>query len=172
MGEKHVFFLLFRFLGYQKMEKMKDKPKKEIFLVFVTMGLVVLRTFLSLVGLNSGNANAMQFSLYLNLIPVLQTVLVLLRKVSELDRKRGKSFNGVYRTANILKEPNPFLRRLFMLGLFLSTTVIAPTLFLFRYSSDNSVATFLLEFVVWTYMIMSTVDGIMEQLIVLYSVDV
>lgn len=172
MGAEKVFFPFFKFLGYKKMKSMTCKAKNENILIFFTMGLVVIRAILSLWGLKSGNIVAMRFSLILNLIPVLQTVLVLMRKVSELERERLKGFNGIYRVTNVTKKPNPFLRRLFIVAVFLSTTVIAPALYLFRFSSDSNVAAFLLEFVVWMYMIMSTVDGIIEQLIVLFSVDV
>lgn len=166
------FFSFFKSLGYQKIEKIESKPKKEIVFVFITIGLVILRVILSLLGLNSGDIDAMKFSLYLNLIPVLQTILVLLRKSSELERKKAEEFNGVYRTTNDIKEVNPFLRRLFIMFVALGITVIAPILYLTRFSNDKTVAVFLLELVVWVYMIVSTVDGILEQIIVLFSVDV
>ncbi len=172
MGGENVLFLFFKFLGYQKMGNLKCKAKKEIVFISFTMGLVALRFVLSLKGLNSGNTDAMTFSLFMNLIPVMQTVLTLLRKVSELERKRNKSFKGIFRATNTVPRANPFLSRLFILAVFLSVTLIAPALYLFRFSSDNTVAAFLLELVVWMYMIFSAADGIFEQLIVLFSVEV
>lgn len=172
MGEDKIFFPFFEFLGYQKMEKLRDKPKKEIFFILVTVGLVFLRTALSLNGLKSGDVDAMKFSLYLNLIPVLQTVLLLLRKGSELYRKRTKEFKGVYGATNIIKNGNPFFRRLFMVALILSMTIIASILYFLNYSSSVEVVPYLLELVVWIYMIVSTVDGVIEQLIALFSVEV
>ena len=171
MRVENVFFLLFDFLGYQNIKSIKSKSNGEIVFICITIALVVTRTVLSFLGLKTGDIVAMKFSLVLNLIPVLQTIAVLLRKSIELDRKRNTKFIGVFRTTNAFKKANPYLRRLFILMVFLSGTIIASILYLRNFSRDNSVAPYFLEFVVWIYMILSTTDGFFEQLVVLFSAE-
>lgn len=172
MEVEKVIFPIFQFFGYEKMESVKNKSQKEIVFILFTMGLVILRTALSIMGLKSGDVDAMCWSVFLNIIPVLQALLVLSRKNFELERKNEKSFNGVFKKTNTVKKMSPYVKRIITMCLWLGTTVVFALVYFCNFSSEEVVKVAGLEAFVIIYMVASTADGILEQLIALCEVEV
>lgn len=163
----HFFYLL----GYTKTKSLKSKSKAEIIFFILIIILLLLRTSLSFLGVGFDDYKEKLLSLALSALPFIQAMLNLWRKWIEWEQQKDKNTQSIYGAAYYTKSDNPFTKRLWTMVMFFAATVLSMVIYFICYSEYVAVKLYCLDFAMVTYIILSAADGILEQLVAMFSAE-